>query len=286
MLANLQAYLELSKPRIVTMVLVTTTIGFFLGGQGIHSMPLLFFTLMGTAYAAAGAAALNNVIECELDAGMERTRGRVLPSGKMDPASALAFGVCSVLLGVTILVWKVSLLTAFIVLLTAFLYVLVYTPMKRVSWLNTSIGAIPGALPPLTGWAAATGELGAGAWVLFLVLFAWQHPHFYSIAWMYRDDYGRANFKMLPVIEPSGKRTFRHAMAYAAMLLGVSLLPAVIGLAGTTYLFGAVVMGVGLFWMSCNFARRKSISAARGLLRATLVYLPVWLVLVLFDVVM
>ena len=281
---NIKIYVELAKLRIVFMVLVTTTIGFFLGGEGIHSISLLFFTLLGTGYAAAGSAALNNVIERDLDKDMNRTKGRALPEGRVAPASALAFGVCSTLLGVCILLLKVNLLTAFTVLLTAFLYVVVYTPLKRVSWLNTSVGAIPGALPPMTGWAAATGQLDQGAWILFAILFAWQHPHFFAIAWMYKDDYGRANYKMLPVVEPDGRRTFKYSIVFAVVLLAISILPTTIGLTGNAYLIGALLLGLALLAKSYSFAREKSIASARSLLRATVLYLPILLFLIIFDV--
>ena len=182
---SLRAYREMAKLRIVTMVLVTTAFGFLLGrGGGSVDWGLFLAALLGTGAAAAGAAALNNVLDRDVDARMERTRRRPLPAGVIEPAQGMAFGIVMVLAGVGLLLWMTNLLAAFLVLLTAFLYVLVYTPLKRVTWINTSIGAIPGAMPPLSGWAAASGELGSGAWILFLILFAWQHPHFSAIAWM------------------------------------------------------------------------------------------------------
>src|SRR6266446_7686578 len=241
---NIRLYLELAKPRIVSMVLVTTTFGFFLGGRGIESVVRLCLTLIGVGCATGGAAMLNNYLERDLDAKMVRTRGRALPAGLVEPHRVLTFGVGLVLFGVLLLAWKVNLLTGFLVLMAGFLYVLVYTPLKRITWLNTSFGAIPGAIPPMAGWVAATGRLDPGAWVLFAILFAWQHPHFYAIAWIFRDDYRSAGFKMLPVVEPSGERTFRQTILFSCLLLGVSLLPTVVGMTGQLYFCGALLMGI------------------------------------------
>jgi heme o synthase len=214
-----KAYCELTKPRIMSLVLVTASIGYFLGGQGIRSYLQLLLMLTGTAFCCGGAGVLNHYLERDADLRMKRTRGRPLPAGIVAPADALAFGIVLVILGTVLLVWKVNLLTGFLALLTAFLYALVYTPLKRVTWLNTFVGAIPGAIPPMGGWAAATGGLEVGAWILFLILFVWQHPHFYSIAWMYKEDYERGGFKMLPVVEPDGKSTFRQIVIYSVLLI-------------------------------------------------------------------
>src|SRR5712675_2219161 len=196
-------YLELTKPRILVMVLVTTTLGFLLGGGS-----------------------------------------RALPAGLIEPLRALNLGVGLVLAGVLLLVWAANLLTGFLVLLAAFLYVLVYTPLKRISWWNTTFGAIPGAIPPMAGWAAATGHVGPGAWALFAILFAWQHPHFFAIAWIFRDDYRAAGFKMLPVIEPSGLKTVRLTVGFSLFLLGVSLVPTLIGMTGLLYFSGTFLIGI------------------------------------------
>ena len=182
-----------------------------------------------------------------------------------------------------ILARGVNLLTAFLVLLAAFLYVIVYTPMKRMTAFNTNIGAIPGAIPPMCGWAAATGHLDAGGWILFAILFAWQHPHFYAIAWMFKDDYRNAGFKMLPVVEPSGTTTFRLTLLFSAVLLGVSLLPGAIGMTGRVYFTGALLMGLGLFAIGVLLARTKTFVDARRLLRASVVYLPLLLLLIIVD---
>jgi len=277
-------YLELTKPRIVSLVLVTAAIGFFLGGQSLRPFSLLFYMLIGTALSCGGAAVLNCFLEREADAKMKRTCKRVLPSGKISPADALGFGLLLVLLGTILLVWKVNLLTGFLALLTTFLYVLVYTPLKKVTWLNTFIGAIPGALPPLGGWAAATGELSLGAWVLFAILFVWQHPHFYAIAWMYKDDYGRGGFKMLPVVEPDGKSTFRQIVVYSLILIPVSLLPTIIGMSGYIYFWGALFLGCYMLLEGLSLYRTKTASGARGLLRTSIIYLPLLLILIVTDV--
>ncbi|HTS16936.1 MAG TPA: heme o synthase [Verrucomicrobiae bacterium] len=280
---NLSFYVELAKPRILSMVLVTTTIGFFLAAKSVHPLPTLLLTLLGVGCATGGSAALNNYLEREVDGKMERTRQRALPAGVIQPANALAFGISLVLIGVVLLVWTVNLLTAFLVLLASFLYVLVYTPMKRLTWLNTTFGAIPGAIPPMCGWAAASGHLDHGAWVLFLILFAWQHPHFYAIAWMFRDDYRNAGFKMLPVVDPSGASTFRQTIFFAVLLLGVSILPTIIGMTGRVYCFGAIAMGAALLAVGAWFTHSKSFLDARRLLKASVVYLPLLLLLIIVD---
>lgn len=280
---TVSAYVELAKPRIVSMVLVTTTLGFFLGNGGIHPLSLLLVTLLGVGCATGGAAVLNNYLEREVDGKMERTRNRALPAGLIEPSHALALGVCMVLAGVLLLARGVNLLTGFLVLLAAFLYVLVYTPMKRLTWLNTTVGAIPGAIPPMCGWAAATGRLDVGAWVLFAILFAWQHPHFFAIAWMFRDDYRNAGFKMLPVVEPTGASTFRQTLLYSGLLIAVSLLPSAIGMTGRVYFFGALTMGLLLLAVGALFAWKHTFEDARRLLKASVIYLPLLLLLIFVD---
>lgn len=279
----LRALMELSKPRIVSMVLITTSIGYFLGGAGIPSWWNLLLTLVGTGCAAGGAAALNNYLERDSDARMQRTRQRVLPAGLLEPGVALTYGVSLVLGGVSLLVWSVNLLAGFLVLLTAFLYVLVYTPLKRITWLNTPIGAIPGALPPMVGWAAATGELSAGAWILFGILYAWQHPHFYAIAWIFREDYRAAGFQMLSVVDPTGRRLFRQAIGFSAGLLVVSVLLSVLGITGPVYLYGSVLIGAGLLASSLLLAYQPTLRDARRVLLASVIYLPLLLVLIVLD---
>ena len=278
-----RAYVDLAKPRIVSMVLVTTTLGFFVAGRGIHSLLLLIVTLLGVGSATGGAAVLNNYLEREVDGRMVRTRNRALPAGIISPSSALAFGICLMLAGLFLLVWRVNLLTGFLVLLAGFLYVLVYTPMKRLTWFNTTVGAIPGAIPPMCGWAAATGRLDVGSWILFAILFAWQHPHFYAIAWMFKDDYQNAGFKMLPVVDPSGRSTFRQTLLYSGLLIGVSLLPTAIGMTGKIYCYGALIMGLGLFSVGVLLTRTKTFLDAKRLLKASVIYLPLLLLLIIVD---
>jgi protoheme IX farnesyltransferase len=272
----LEAYVELTKPRIVAFELITTAIGCYLAG-GFVSVP----ALLGIALTAGGAAVLNNYLERDEDALMERTRQRALPAGKILPSRALAFGVGLILVGVTVLS-SVNLLTGFLGLLAAFLYVLVYTPLKRVTWWNTTIGAIPGALPPLCGWAAATGSLAPGAWALFAIMVAWQHPHFYALAWLYRDDYRRAGFRMLPVIDETGKRTFRQIVIFSVVLIGVSLWPVMLGMTGWIYFAGAAMMGLVMLVSAVRLWLRPAPGLARQVFFESLIYLPLLCGLLVF----
>ncbi|MFA5060078.1 MAG: heme o synthase [Candidatus Omnitrophota bacterium] len=281
--SRFNAYLELSKIRILSMVLVTTAIGFFLGKKGFSDPGKLLATLLGTALVCAGASALNHYLERDSDSKMLRTRNRPIPAGIIPAQNAMLFGIVAVLLGVGFLYWQVNLLVSFLGLLTAFLYVLVYTPMKKVSWLNTTIGAIPGALPPVGGWAAAAGQIDLGAWVLFLILFIWQHPHFYAIAWMLKEDYARGGFKMLPVLEKDGHRTMFQVVAFSILLIPASVLPVVLGISGSAYFFGALILGVGFLAFGIFFAVSRSDADAHKLLRASIIYLPVILSLIIAD---
>lgn len=280
----INSYFEMTKPRIMALVLITTVLGFYFAQRSFAQPWLLFWTLLGTALTCGGAAVLNQYLERDADALMNRTKARPLPAGTITPAQALSFGISLVLIGLAILCWKVNLLTAFLSLLTCFLYVLVYTPMKRISWLNTTIGAIPGAIPPMGGWAAATNELDFGAWVLFLILFAWQHPHFYAIAWIYKDDYKRAGFKMLPVVYPQGALTFAQIMAFTFALIAFSIMPSMIHMSGLIYFWGALALGLGFLYFSWQFQISQSILNARKVLGASVVYLPLLLVLLIIDV--
>ena len=276
-------YLVLLKPRITALVLVTTALGFFLGAHTLRMWSVLLWTLIGTALSCGGSSVLNMYLERDVDRLMHRTKRRPIPAGRVPAAHALAFGVICILLGVATLVLKVNLLCGFFALLTAFLYVLVYTPLKRQTWLNTFIGAIPGALPPVGGWAAATNGAELGAWILFAILFIWQHPHFYAIAWMYREDYGRAGLKMLPVIEPDGESTFRQVMIYSALLIPVSVLPYFLGMSGVVYLVGTIILGLFLLFVGLDVSRSRSIADAKRLLRASVIYLPLLLILIVAD---
>ncbi len=279
----LEAYIELSKPNIMSLVLITTVLGYYLGGNGIESWLTLIITLIGTALSSGGAGALNHYLERDADSLMERTKNRPIPKGIIQPGNALMFGILLVLAGTVILVMQINLLTGFLSILTAFLYVLVYTPLKRITWLNTSIGSVPGALPPMGGWAAATGELETGAWILFAIMFLWQHPHFYAIAWMYKEDYALAKFKMLPVLEPDGKRTIRQIFWHLTLLVPVSVLLYIEGNSGLIYAIGVIFL-TGLFFISAiPIAKDRSIKSAKLLLKSSVIYLPALLILIIID---
>lgn len=282
---RLALFLRISKVRIATMVAIMTALGFYLGADGSFSgrWQLLACTLIGTFFSSMGAAALNCYIERDIDRLMKRTSGRPLATGEMAAHEALAYGIICVLGAVAFLVWTVNLLTAFLALLTAFLYVLVYTPLKRITWLNTFIGAIPGALPPVGGWAAATGNVSFDAWLLFLILFVWQHPHFFAIAWIYKEDYARAGFKMLPVIDEDGKRTMRQVFFYSVLLIPVSVLPSFYGVSGSIYFVGALILSWMMFIGGVFFMQSKSIADARKLLLASIIYLPGLFILIVCD---
>lgn len=281
--ATVRDFIELAKPRIVAMVLVSTVIGYYLAAGGLHGLIRLAVTLIGTAAAAAGSAVLNNYLERDIDTQMDRTKSRAIPAGIIDPSVALAFGTALVLGGTTILAWRVNILTGFLVLLTAFLYVIVYTPLKRVSWWNTPIGAIPGALPPMVGWAAASGTLAPGAWLLFAILFAWQHPHFYAIAFMHRDDYARAGFKMLSVVDATGRRIHRQSLFYALALIGLSVLLAWYQVGGHFFLIGSTLLGAAMLTPCLYFAERNTRQDARRVLLTSVAYLPALLALIVVD---
>ena len=276
-------YIELTKPSIMVLILVATSLGFYFGERGIHHPWLLFYTLIGAGLTCAGSGALNHYMERDSDALMNRTRNRPIPTGLILPADALGFGILLILIGLIVLCIKVNLLTAFLSLLTAFLYILVYTPMKKLSWLNTTIGAIPGALPTMGGWAAARGDLGIEAWVLFFILFAWQHPHFYAIAWMFKEDYKKAGFKMLPVVYPDSWFTLAQIMAFTCALVGFSIIPTMIGMSGKIYFWGALLLGLGFLWYAWEFQRTPSNLTARKILLASVAYLPLLLVLIIID---
>jgi len=280
-----QAYLTLFKPRILGMVIVVTALGFLLAGGSILAAPLLFAaTILGTAMTGAGSCALNQYIEREEDSLMMRTANRPLPTKFLASENALYVGIFLILLGVTILVSQVNLLTGFLALLTAFLYVLVYTPLKKVTWLNTLVGAIPGALPPVGGWAAVTGSVDPGALLLFLILFVWQIPHFYSIAWMYRDDYKRGGFQMLPVIDPTGRRTFGQIVVHCHLLIIVSLFPAWYGLTGMCYVLGVAAAGAYFLTTGLKLSHTAAYADAKAVLIASLFYLPTLLIMAVLDV--
>ena len=274
---------ELVKARLTLLVLITTLVGFYVGARGAMDWALMIHTLLGTALLACGAAALNQLIEREHDAKMRRTEGRPLPSGRLQPDTVLLFGGFSSMAGLIYLALGVNLLTSLLGAVTLVTYVFVYTPLKRVTWLNTTVGAIPGALPPLMGWTAATGELTGAGWALFAILFFWQIPHFLAIAWMYRDEYAKAGFVMLPGVDPTGERTAHQAVSHAIGLLIVSLCPVLFRVAGATYFVGAVLIGLVFLAAAFAFARQLNVPRARQLFFASIIYLPLLLGLMVFD---
>jgi heme o synthase len=280
-------YLALTKPRIVAMVLVTVAAGYVLAPpsamSGAARMLVLAHLLVGTALVAAGTNALNQVWERDVDAHMRRTAGRPLPSGRLSVAEATVFAVGAGLLGVAYLGLLVDRLTATIAAATLVSYVLIYTPLKRRTALATLVGAVPGALPIVGGWTAAGGSLDARAWLLFALLFLWQLPHFLALGWIYREDYARAGLPTLSAGDPDGRRTFRQAALDAAALLAVSLAPTLIGMTGAFYFIGAIGLSSWLLWTSGACARNPSTDRARRLFRATLVYLPSILLLLIVD---
>ena len=279
-------FLLLTKPRVVLMVLVTTFVGFQVGSPGRPDPLLLLNALIGTWLAAAGASALNQFLEVDVDGRMQRTRSRPLPDGRLQPREAGWFGLGLTTVGPAYLAITVNWLSAAVVLLTAASYLLAYTPLKRRTSLCTVLGAIPGALPPVTGWVAARGEFGAGAWVLFGILFLWQLPHTLAIACVYRRDYARADLRMLPVVDPDGGSTGRQVVINCLALLAVGLLPTLVGMAGLVYFLGALVLGVVFLAIGCSLAIRYSIGNARRLVYASLIYLPALFALLAVDKVL
>jgi protoheme IX farnesyltransferase len=274
---------ELFKARLTFLVLLTTLVGFYMGSRGAPAYGLMFNTVLATALLASGAAALNQVLEREHDAKMHRTQDRPLPSGRMSPETALLIGGGCAAGGLLYLALAVNLLTAFLGAITLCSYLLIYTPLKRVTTLNTVIGAIPGALPPLMGWTATRGNISGEGWALFALLFFWQLPHFLAIAWMYRDDYRKAGFVMLPLVDPEGVRTGRQAFCHTLGLLPISLCPFVFRLAGPVYLCGALILGVIFLWQAWKFARDLTQARARTLFYTSILYLPLLLILMVVD---
>ena len=244
---------------------------------------LLFNTLAATALVAAGAAALNQLLEREYDAKMRRTQDRPLPSGRLQPATVMIFGGVSSVAGLVYLALAVNLLTSVLGAVTLVSYLFIYTPLKRVTWLNTAIGAIPGALPPLMGWTAARGELSGEGWALFAILAFWQIPHFFAIAWMYRDEYAKAGFVMLPNVDAGGRRTAQQTVSHTLALLIASLAPFAFKMAGTVYLAAALVLGAGFLWCAIQFSRQLTLARARQLFLASIIYLPLLLAVMVWD---
>ncbi len=280
------AYIELTKPRITGMALVVTALGFYLAlpaDVGLIHLLLSAQTLLGTALVVAGANALNHYREADLDARMARTQNRPLPTGRLTGTEVLTFSLVITALGTGYLAMRVNLLAASLAAGAGVCYVFVYTPLKRTTSFSIPIGAVSGAIPPVIGWVAAAGSLGIGAALLFAIVFFWQLPHFAAIAWLYREDYGRAGYPMLPVIDPEGRRTSRHMITNMLALLVASLLPTIFGIAGMIYASGALALGLAFLAFGVRFAMRKTKEVARRTLLASVLYLPCLFALMVAD---
>ena len=274
---------DLIKARLTFLVLLTTLVGFYLGTDGVLNLTGMMHLMLGTGLLASGAAALNQWLERDYDAQMRRTQDRPLPAGRLQPDTVFLAGTIGAAAGLIYLGWVVNFASGLLGAVTLLVYLFVYTPLKRVTWLNTIVGAVPGALPPLIGWTAAQGNSGGHGWTLFAILALWQVPHFFAIAWMYRDDYGRAGFVMLPGMDPSGRQTSGQAVVFTWLLLGASLLPWVFGLTGSIYLGGAVLLGLCFAGRAHQFRRERTDVRARNLFYASIVYLPLLLGLMWVD---
>lgn len=282
--ARVSAFVELTKPGITRLVALTAAAGFYLGSRGAIDFAALLHTVLGTAAAASAASAINQYLERDADARMLRTRRRPLPSGRLSAPEALAFALALAVASVAYLWAFVNPACAIVVALTLVSYDFVYTPLKHVSSLSTLVGAVPGALPVLAGWVGAGGSLAApGGWALFGILFLWQIPHFLALAWMFRDDYRRGGFVMLSLADPDGSATAIQSVNYAFALILVSVVPTLVGLTGSVYLAGAVLLGAGLLLFSATVFRRRTDRSARHLFLASVLYLPALLILMVVD---
>jgi len=274
-------YVTLAKPRLNVLVVATTLAGYYMASPRGAGWMLLLHTLVGTALVASGASAFNQLLEIEADGLMRRTRARPLPSGRLDPARARVFALVLSVAGLAELAAFVNWLAAAVALATLLTYTVFYTPLKKRTSLATVVGGVPGALPPMIGWAAVRNDLSIEAWILFGIVFLWQMPHFLAIAWMYREDYKRAGFPLLPIVEPDGASTGRQAVVYAAALVPLSLAPTAAGMAGIAYLVGAAVMSAGFFALAVRFAWHRATPDARRLFFGSIVYLPLlWILMV------
>jgi protoheme IX farnesyltransferase len=276
-------YLALTKPRITWLILMSTGIGYFCGRPDAVQWWNLFHCLLGTALIASGTATLNQWYERDADAKMNRTRLRPLPGGLIRPWQALAFGISLSILGFAELYLGANPLSAWLGLFTLVTYLFAYTPLKRVTWWSTTVGAIPGAMPPLIGFAAAANTLTPEAWALYAILFCWQFPHFYAIAWMYRDDYAKAGIRMLPVVKPDGEETSRQILLFSLILIPVSLVPSLLSATGWIYLVGASVLGALYLLSGIHVSRERTLVRARGVLKTSVLYLPLLYLLLLID---
>jgi len=281
--SKFSAFIELTKPRITILILISTALGYYLAESAMINYLNFFYTILGTAILSGGAGTINHCIERDLDMLMDRTKSRPIPTGLISIKNALNFGLAQSIIGFAILWVFVNQLTATLGLATILLYLFVYTPLKKITWLNTTIGAIPGAMPALGGWAASVNELSPNAWILFAILFLWQHPHFYAIAIMCKDDYERAGFKMLPVIEKENHRTNRQIIWHAFLLIPVSLYFVVTGALGIFYFWGALLLGIVYLISSIPLLKESSIKNAKLLLRTSVAYLPLLLIIILID---
>lgn len=280
---KLAAYFELTKPRIAFMLVLTSAAGFYLGSAGGFNAGLFFNAMLGITLLAFGVATLNQYIERNIDTLMERTAKRPLPSGRLTPLEALIFGTVLCAVAEVYLLFLVNGLTALLGLTVIVGYVLLYTPLKTRTTASTAIGALPGAMPPLMGWTAASGNITLGAWALFVLLFLWQFPHFLAIASMYKDQYAKAGILMLPVVEKDGRITARQIVLFTVMLLPVSLAPFFLNFAGMFYLAGAVLLGIWFLWTSVAAARAKTVEKSRKLLLVSVLYLPAIFALMVLD---
>jgi protoheme IX farnesyltransferase len=280
---RLGAFIELTKPRITFLIVLTSAAGFCLGSKGAFDYLALFNALFGIALLSSGIAALNQYMERGLDARMRRTLSRPLPTGRLGARHALAFGLALTLLAEVYLAVFVNVITAAFGVTVIVGYLLCYTPLKTRSSLSTVVGAFPGAMPPLMGWTAATGHAGLEAWALFAILFAWQFPHFLAIAWMYKEDYARAGIRMLPVVEPACRLTAQQIVIWSLLLVPVSLIPAMLGTTGAVYFYGAFLLGILFLGTSIHVALVHSRQGARRLLLASVLYLPVLFGLMVFN---
>ena len=280
---RLSAYVELTKPRIAILLVLTSAAGFYMGTKGPFDIPLFINTLIAITLLAFGVATLNQYWERELDELMPRTAARPLPTGRVGSSEALFFGIAQCVIGEVYLALAVNVLTAFLGLLVIIGYVLVYTPLKTRTSASTAIGAIPGALPPLMGWTAATNDITIGAWALFAMQFLWQFPHFLSIAWIFRHEYARAGIKMLPAVEPDGKITARQIVLFSLMLLPTSLAPFFFGISGMVFVIGGAVLGLWMLYASIVAARAKTDAANKRLLLVSVIYLPLLFILMVAD---
>jgi heme o synthase len=277
------AYVALTKPDVSLLVVMTTAAGYYMGTSGPMDWLRLGQVVFGTMLIAGGTSALNHYAERDTDRAMRRTASRPLPTGQLQPGAALWFGIALACAGALDLWFIGGALASLLGVLTCLSYLLAYTPLKKRTVWATFVGAFPGAVPPMIGWVAATGALDRGAWLLFAILFFWQFPHFYAISWMYREDYARAGIQMLPVVDRDGTRTFRQIIVMAGMLVGVSLLPAVVGLAGVLYFFGALVVSTGLVQVCLWAASAKTNVRAKWLMHATVLHIPLLLGLMVYD---